>query len=142
MARSYTQDPLQAFKFRVSIPGLPKACGFKKISGLSQEISVVEYGEGGYDHTHKLQGKTKTGELVCEKGMFPNKDVEQIFRNSMSNKDFRQTIVIELLTKTGEVGRTWTIGEAWCSKWEAGEMDATSEDPVVETLTIQYEYFI
>lgn len=139
MPRVYTEDPLQGFNFRISIPGLPKAVGFKKISGLSKEIGVVEYDEGGYNSTHKLKGKLKTGELVCEKGMFANTQIEDIFKQSVTNKSARLTITVELLNKDGKVARKWTVLEAWCNKWEAGELDASSEDPVVETLTFQYE---
>ncbi len=140
--RTYTEDPLQGFKFRISIPGLPKAVGFKKIGGLSQEFGVVEYDEGGYNYTHKLSGKLKTGELVCEKGMFANTQIEGVFKAMVTNPHQRNTITIELLDKKGKVARKWSVAEAWCNKWEAGEFDASSEDPVVETLTFQYEYFL
>lgn len=142
MPRVTTQDPLQGYNFRISIPGVPNSVGFKKIGGLSEEIGVVEYDEGGYDYTHKLQGKKKTGELTCEKGVFANKTVENVFRNALKNANYRTTITIELLGRDNKVARKWTLAEAWCSKWEMGEFDASSEDVVVETLTIQYENFI
>lgn len=142
MPRVFTEDPLQGYNFRVSIPGLPKAVGFKKVGGLSQEIGVVEYDEGGYKYTHKLSGKIKTGELTFEKGMFANKQIENLFRSMVTNSATRNTVTIELLDKNGKVARKWSVAEAWCSKWEAGEFDASSEDPVVETLTFQYEYFL
>lgn len=140
--RVYTNDPLQGYNFRISIPGLPKAVGFKKIGGLSQEVGVVEYDEGGYKHTHLLSGKLKTGELVCEKGMFANTQIEDIFKKMVTKPHQRNTITVELLGKDGKVARKWSLAEAWCSKWEAGEFDASSEDAVVETLTFQYEYFL
>lgn len=142
MPRVTSQDPLQGHKFRISIPGLSNAVGFKKISGLSKELGVVEYDEGGYTSTHKMQGKLKTGELVCEKGVFPNKQIENIFKNSMKNSDYRLSITVELLNRAGKVARKWTVIEAWCSKWEMGEFDASSEDVAIETLTIQYEDII
>lgn len=142
MPRVYSQDPLQGFNFRVSIPGLPNSVGFKKIGGLSQELGVVEYDEGGYNYTHKLSGKLKTGELVCEKGMFANTQIQDLFKKMVTKADQRCTITIELLNKEGKVARKWSVAEAWCNKWEAGEFDASSEDPVVETLTFQYEYFL
>lgn len=141
-SRSYTEDPLQSYSFRISIPGLPNAVGFKKIGGLSQEMGVAEYNEGGYKYTHKLSGKSKTGELSCEKGMFTNQLVEDVFRQAMANPENRKTIVVELLDKAGKVGRKWTLAECWCSKWESGELDSDSDDVIVETLTIQYEHFV
>ena len=34
MARSVVNDPLQKFKYVVSIPGLPNGMGFNKVSAL------------------------------------------------------------------------------------------------------------
>lgn len=142
MPRVSKNDPLQGFNFRLSIPGLPNACGFKKIGGLIKELGVVTYDEGGYNATHKLKGKLKVGELVCEKGVFANQDIETLFKNSLMNPDYRGTVTIELLATDGSVARKWSVAEAWCSKWEVSEFDASSEEVAVETITIQYEDFI
>lgn len=142
MPRVRSNDPLQAFKFRVSMNGIPSAMGFKKVNGLSKELGVIEYDEGGYDYTHKLNGKMKTGEVTLEKGMFANKDIETLISKSFGSEEFRDTLTVDLLDATGKVARNWNLAEAWVSKWEAGELDASSEDVVIETLTIQYEYFL
>lgn len=142
MARTYANDPLQMFKFRVSMPGLPAGMGFQKVSGLSREIGVVEYDEGGYSHTHKLTGKEQGGEVTLEKGMFANTDLEEIYKRSLNNPDYRTTVIIEHLDKFGKVARSWTLAEAWVSKWEGSELDATSEDVAIESITIQFEYYL
>ena len=142
MARTYTNDPLQMFKFRVSMPGLPAGIGFQKVSGLTREIGVVEYDEGGYSHTHKLTGKEQGGEVTLEKGMFANTDLEEIYKRSLNSPDYRTTVIIEQLDKFGKVARSWTLAEAWVSKWEGSELDATSEDVAIESITIQFEYYL
>lgn len=142
MARTHVDDPLQGFNFRISIPGLPNSVGFTKVSGLSKEIGVVTYDEGGYKNTHKMKGKVETGELVCEKGMFASKQVEEVFKASMMNPDFRGVVTIDVMDSNDKIARTWTVTEAWCNKWEVGDIDASSEDPIIETLTIQYEDII
>jgi phage tail-like protein len=142
MARTYANDPLQMFKFRVSMPGLPAGMGFQKVSGLSREIGVVEYDEGGYSHTHKLTGKEQGGEVTLEKGMFANADLEEIYKRSLNSPDYRTTVIIEQLDKFDKVARSWTLAEAWVSKWEGSELDATSEDVAIESITIQFEYYL
>lgn len=130
------------FRFRVSMPGLPAGMGFQKVSGLSREIGVVEYDEGGYSHTHKLTGKEQGGEVTLEKGMFANTDLEDIYKRSLNSPDYRTTVIIEQLDKFGKVARSWTLAEAWVSKWEGSELDATSEDVAIESITIQFEYYL
>jgi phage tail-like protein len=142
VARTYANDPLQMFRFRVSMPGLPAGMGFQKVSGLSREIGVVEYDEGGYSHTHKLTGKEQGGEVTLEKGMFANTDLEEIYKRSLNRPDYRTTVIIEQLNKFGKVARSWTLAEAWVSKWEGSELDATSEDVAIESITIQFEYYL
>lgn len=142
MARTYANDPLQMFRFRVSMPGLPAGMGFQKVSGLTREIGVVEYDEGGYSHTHKLTGKEQGGEVTLEKGMFANTDLEEVYKRSLNNPDYRTTVIIEQLDKFGKVARSWTLAEAWVSRWEGSELDATSEDVAIESITIQFEYYL
>lgn len=142
MARTYANDPLQMFKFRVSMPGLPAGMGFQKVSGLTREIGVVEYDEGGYSYTHKLTGKEQGGEVTLEKGMFANTDLEEIYKRSLNSPDYRTTVIIEQLDKFDKVARSWTLAEAWVSKWEGSELDATSEDVAIESITIQFEYYL
>jgi len=142
MARTYANDPLQMFRFRVSIPGLPAGMGFQKVSGLTREIGVVEYDEGGYSHTHKLTGKEQGGEVTLEKGMFANTDLEEIYKRSLNSPDYRTTVIIEQLDKFDKVARSWTLAEAWVSRWEGSELDATSEDVAIESITIQFEYYL
>jgi len=130
------------FRFRVSMPGLPAGMGFQKVSGLTREIGVVEYDEGGYSHTHKLTGKEQGGEVTLEKGMFANTDLEEIYKRSLNSPDYRTTVIIEQLDKFDKVARSWTLAEAWVSRWEGSELDATSEDVAIESITIQFEYYL
>ena len=142
MARTVANDPLQMFKYRVSLPGLPSGMGFHKVSGLSREVGVVEYDEGGYPHTTKLSGKQEVPEVTLERGMFASVEFEDIYRKTLEDPDFRTVMTIELLDKFGVPRRSWTLAEAWVSKWEGTEYDSTSEDVAIETITVQFEYFL
>lgn len=141
-ARTSSEDPLQQFKFRVTIPGIPTTIGFQKVSGLSEEVGVVEYDESGYDYTHKLPGKPKVGEVTLERGMYADTSFADLIKTSISNPDFRKTIIIQLCDRFGNPKRTWKLAEAWASKWEGADLDATGEDVAIETVTIQHEYFL
>jgi phage tail-like protein len=74
--------------------------------------------------------------------MFANTDLEEIYKRSLNNPDYRTTVIIEHLDKFGKVARSWTLAEAWVSKWEGSELDATSEDVAIESITIQFEYYL
>ena len=140
--RVYTNDPLQGYNFRISIPGLPKAVGFKKIGGLSQEVGVVEYLEGLYQYTHKLPGREKVGEVTLERGSYASKELEAQYKKVLTDSNVRNTVIIEILDRFGNAKRTYKLAEAWVSKWEGSDLDATSDDVAIEKLTLQFEYFL
>lgn len=140
-ARTSSEDPLQKFKFRVTIPGIPSQIGFQKVSGLSKEVNVVEYDESAFEYTHKLPGKTKFGEVTMERGMFS--DISMLDQMKViQNPDYRTTMIVQLMDRFGNVQRTWKLAEAWISKWEGSDFDATSDDVAIETITVQYEYML
>ena len=140
-ARTSSEDPLQKFKFRVTIPGIPSQIGFQKVSGLSKEVNVVEYDESAFEYTHKLPGKTKFGEVTMERGMFSDSSMLDQMK-VIQNPEYRTTIIVQLMDRFGNVQRTWKLAEAWISKWEGSDLDATSDDVAIETITVQYEYML
>lgn len=141
-ARTIANDPLQKFMFRVTIEGLPTGLGFQKVGGLSREVGVVEYLEGLYQHTHKLPGREKVGEVTLERGSYANKDLEALYKKVLTNPEIRSTVTIEILDRFGATKRTYKLAEAWVSKWEGSDLDATSDDVAIEKLTVQFEYFL
>ena len=140
-ARTSSEDPLQKFKFRVTIPGIPSQIGFQKVSGLSKEVNVVEYDESAFEYTHKLPGKTTFGEVTMERGMFSDSSMLDQMK-VIQNPDYRTTMIVQLMDRFGNVQRTWKLAEAWISKWEGSDLDATSDDVAIETITVQYEYML
>lgn len=143
MARTTTLDPLQKFKFRMSIPGLPATMGFQKISGLSEEVTVTEYSEAGYEYDYKLPGRAKVNEVTCERGEYADdSNFHALLKEALTNPSMRKTITINKLDRYGDVKRTYKLAEAWVSKWEGSDMDASSDDVAIEKMTIQFEYYL
>lgn len=140
--RTAAEDPLQKFKFRITVAGLPAGFGFQKCSGLVQEVGVAEYNEGGYDFTHKLPGQNKVSEVTLERGIWADTSMRDLLETTLTNPNFRQTVIIEYLDRYGNTTRTYKLAEAWVSKWEGSDWDATSDDVAIEKMTVQYEYLI
>ena len=141
-ARTTSVDPLQKFKFRMTIPGLPSGIGFQKVSGLTQEVGVTEYDEGGFGYTHKLPGRQKVGEVTAERGAYADNSFQELLQQALTNPNMRNTIIIEHMDRFGNTVRTYKLAEAWVSKWEGSDFDASSDDVAIEKLTIQFEYFL
>ena len=141
-SRTIEADPLQSFMFRVSIPGLPTGVGFQKVGGLSREVAVVEYLENMYEHTHKLPGRETVGEITFERGAYADDYLQTQYETVFHNNACRSTVVIQICDRFGNVRREFQLAECWFSKYELGDLDATSDDVIIETLTMQFEYFL
>ena len=141
-ARTTSVDPLQKFKFRLTVPGLPSGIGFQKVSGLTHEVGVTEYDEGGFNYTHKLPGRQKVGEVTAERGSYADNSFQNLLKQTLTNPNMRNTVIFEHLNRFGETVRTYKLAEAWVSKWEGSDADASSDDVAIEKLTIQFEYFL
>ena len=141
-ARTTSVDPLQKFKFRLAVPGLPSGIGFQKVSGLTHEVGVTEYDEGGFNYTHKLPGRQKVGEVTAERGSYADNSFQNLLKQTLTNPSMRNTVIFEQLDRFGEAVRTYKLAEAWVSKWESSDSDAGSDDVAIEKLTIQFEYFL
>ena len=141
MPRTIDQDPLQKFMFRVIIPEFPEI-GFTKVAGLSREIGVTEYLEGMYQYAHKLAGREKINEITLERGAYYEQEPEKVLGFTLQNHLHRTTITIQILNRFKEVRRQYILAEAWCNKVEIGDLDATSDEVIVDKMTIQFEYFL
>ena len=141
-SRTIEADPLQSFMFRVSIPGLPTGVGFQKVGGLSREVEVVEYLENMYDHTHKLPGRETVSNVTFERGMYADDYLQGIYEKVFNNNTVRNTVVIQVCDRFGKIRREFKCAEAWFSKYECADLDATSSDVIIETLTMTFEYFL
>ena len=115
-ARTTSVDPLQKFKFRLTVPGLPSGIGFQKVSGLTHEVGVTEYDEGGFDYTHKLPGRQKVGEVTAERGSYADNSFQNLLKQTLTNPSMRNTVIFEQLNRYGETVRTYKLAEAWVSK--------------------------
>ena len=141
-ARTIESDPLQSFMFKVSIPGLPTGVGFQKVGGLSREVEVVEYLENMYDHAHKLPGRESVSEVTLERGMYADDYLQGLYEKVFNNNTVRNTVVIQVCDRFGAIKREFKCAEAWFSKYECADLDATSSDVIIETLTMVFEYFL
>lgn len=141
-SRTMEADPLQSFMFRVSIPGLPTGVGFQKIGGLSREVEVVEYLENMYQYTHKLPGRESVSEVTFERGMYADDYLQTLYEKVFTDKNVRNTVVIQITDRFGKIRREFKCAEAWFSKYECADLDATSSDVIIETMTMVFEYFL
>lgn len=66
----------------------------------------------------------------------------KLYKKVLTDSNLRNTVIIEILDRFGNTKRTYKLAEAWVSKWEGSDLDASSDDVAIEKLTVQFEYFL
>jgi len=139
------RDPFPVFCFWVTFVQLKDIdkTFFRSVSGLRSEHEVIPVRAGGAnEQTFNLMGPIKWSPLVLKQG----------FSSSMKLLEWREKwisaptkkpprtdgAIIQLDTQMNPVA-SWEFKNAWPSKWELGDYDASKSELQIETLELVHE---
>jgi len=107
----------------------PLDIGFQRVSGLGRELSVTQHREGGENAKNLwLADRVEHGSLVLERGVMRREST------AWAN------VVIMLLDHNMLLPVTvWTISNAMPVSWRIGDMDASSNTVLINTLELRYQ---
>ena len=116
---------------------------FQEVTGLSAEVSLEEYREGGLnEYVHRLPAGAKYGNLVLRRGMFNDSRVTRWCRKSIEDFQFEPTTLnVTLLNEKREPLASWTFQRAYPVKWSVSDLKAQDNALVIESLELAYSYF-
>ena len=138
MSASGRTDPIAGFNFLVEIDGVTRA-GFTQVSGLTSEVDVVSYREGGEVGVRQLPGLVKYPRLVLKRGFIARSIVWHWHRAVVNGRIERRGVSVTLLDAARIPVARWNFVEAWPAKWQGPELNAQSSDVLIETLEIVHE---
>lgn len=129
-------DTLVSFRFIVTVGNV--IYGFSKISGITKDVEIEQYQEGGCnDYVHlfvKPVANTKT--LVLEKG---------VIQLGLSPFYFVgepiESLTIEVLNRMGILMKRYLFRNLIVTKWEVQELNATTDGILIDRFDLQYEEF-
>ncbi|MDX6443401.1 MAG: hypothetical protein QOH71_475 [Blastocatellia bacterium] len=131
------QDPLRAFRFLVEIEGITSG-GFTRVKGLSREVKVESYREGGVnDYEHKLVTQVNYPVVILERGLALD-DLWTWAQATADGEVRRRTIRIRLQNEANEKVWAWQVEYALPVKWTVSDLDAQSSSVVMETLELAH----
>ena len=138
MSRRET-DPFSNFNFLVEIEGVTQG-GFSDVSGLSSEITVIEYRNGNdQGPTRKLPGLHKVGDITLKRGLTTSRELWDWHQNAARGNVQRKAGSIILLDETRQEVLRWNFFEAWPARMDLPSFNATSNEIAIETLTLAVE---
>jgi phage tail-like protein len=131
------QDPLRGFRFLLEIEGITSG-GFMRVKGLSREVKVETYHEGGVnDYEHKLLSHVVNPVVTLERGLALD-DLWQWALDAADGEVERKTIWIRVQNEAGDRVWSWQLEHALPVKWSASDLDAQQALVVVESLELAH----
>lgn len=126
--------------FKVELDGVTEA-HFNEVEGLSANIEVLEYQEGGENRKmHKLLGQTRFSNIILRRGVSDSlafwKWIEQTIAGQ---KIERKNGAIVLLNRDGTPAMRWTFERAWPCRYEGSDLDSRGSALAIESLELAHE---
>ena len=131
-------DPIGAYNFTVEISGI-NAGNFKRVSGLSAEIEVVEFQDGDDLYVRKRPGVARFGDVTLEKGYIATDDLFNWWRAARNGQYDRRDISIVLSDNAGNEVRRWNLYGCWPRKWSTGPLEGGVSHIFCESVTFVVE---
>ena len=136
------------FKFLCEIDQVGSS-GFAKCSELSVEIANVQYFEGGSLIPNKSPGRLTFADVTLERGATQDQDLFNWFQDvalfasgtGLNDSDYKRNGDIVQQDRDGSTLRRWSLTGAWPVKFVAGEWDNDSDENVIESLTVTFDFF-
>jgi phage tail-like protein len=122
----------------VEVDGQPVAA-FKKLSGLENEVEVIEYRNGDDPITHKRAGKAKYKNIVLKRGFVNDGSLLEWYKKVLSGQTERKSGSIVYLDREGNEVLRFNVEDAQPIRWKAPELNANSDTYIVEELEFAVE---
>lgn len=139
MATAKRVDPFLNYNFLVELDGIARAA-FSEVTGLDATIEPVEYREGGENTTvRKLPGIAKYSNIVLKWGMTADKELYTWYRQTVLGNVLRRNGSVIVLDRQGSEVARWNFVNAWPTKYDIPDFNATANQTAVETLELAHE---
>lgn len=114
---------------------------FQRISGLSRELSVSSYREGGENASNLyLPDKVNHGSLVMERGVTNLSPLTYVFDSVLgSGEPFYMDVVIMLLEADSLPVTTWTLSKALPVRWQIDDLNSQNSAFLINTFELRYQ---
>jgi phage tail-like protein len=129
-------------QFGLEIDGVELA-RFTAVSGLGYESEVVTFQDtlaDGKVITRKRPGRISFPDIVLKRGLSSDNALVEWYQTVVDGQVERKSGSVVIYDQTStEIGR-WNFENGWIAKWSASDLDAGSDDIMIEEVTIAHEY--
>ena len=137
------------FRFSVRIDGFG-SMSFSKMSVLKQKVNVTKHREGGSMLPNKSAGLADFDPVTLERGATRDRDMyiwAKMVLNApadagLTDVAYKRHADVIQRDRDGRILKQWSLFNAWPTEFSAGEWDNASDDVVIESMVLEYDYYI
>jgi phage tail-like protein len=136
-----TDTYVGAFNFRVHIPDIAGDINqaFVRVSGVVSTSEPMEFKHGSDPYVRKGVGRTTFEDVTLER-IYNGNDAFYAWRQEVEKGVItRRDVKVEMLRPDGSTARSMICHNAWPSRWELPEMDASGSQGAVERIGLTVE---
>lgn len=113
---------------------------FSECSGISGEVKVEQYEQGGETATtRKLPGRASFGNVTLKRGVTQDKQVLKWFLDVARGEVKRDEVTIIAFDREAQPVQRWTLHRAFPVKYSAPSMQASGNQVDVESVEFAHE---
>lgn len=116
---------------------------FTSVSGLGYEAEVVTFQDtlgNGDIVTRKRPGRITYSDITLTRGLSADNALVDWYQTVLDGAVERKNGSIVMFDPAGDENGRWNFENAWISSWSASDLDAGSDEIVIEEVTITHEY--
>ena len=137
--------PPVGFHFRATFPDFPgdNEMRFQSISGLSAEIMMETYKEGGNNmYEYQLPVRVKFSDVSLKRGLLKGSTIFQWCLSAINDFKFSpKDLNIDLLDEQGAALVSWSLKGVLPKKWSVSEFNAEQSTIAIEQMDLVIREF-
>ena len=149
--------PLTKMNFLVTVSGVDGTAAFSEVSGVEATVDVIEFRQGNSTSLApvKIPGLVKHGNVTLKFGYTSNNQFKTWIQECVSEvrgEMPRSRVQIEMIDINGGApngavttvtgSRVWVLTNAWVTKYNAPDLNASTSEVAIETVELAYEELI
>jgi phage tail-like protein len=133
-------DPLASFRFSVQAPGFDDAF-FSECSGVTADIKVDSYEEGGHNlTTRKFPGRASYSNVTLKRGLTKDNRFLDWFLSMANGGRVRKNITISVyLPDAAAPLQHWQLINAFPAKYAIPSLQVTANGVLIESVEFAHE---
>lgn len=149
--------PLTKMNFLVTVDGVSGTAAFSEVSGVEASVDVIEFRQGNAHSLApvKIPGLVKHGNVTLKFGYTLDSAFKTWIQECVSETRGempRNRVQIEMIDINGGAPnalvesisgtRVWVLTEAWVTKYNAPDLNASASEVAIESVELAYEELI